>query len=78
MPDWPRIRAPVGKSGALHMLHQPFGADRRVVHIGAAGGEHLAEIVRRDVGRHADGDAAGAVDQQVGEARREDLRLLRC
>ena len=57
------------------MLHQPFGADRRIVDIGAAGGEHLAEIMRRDVGRHADRDAAGAVDQQVGEAGREDLRL---
>ena len=42
--------------------------DRRV--------DHLAEIVRRDVGRHADGDAAGAVDQQVREARRQDHRLL--
>ena len=43
--------------------------------IGAAGGEHFAEIVRRDVGRHADRDSAGAVDQQVGETRRKDLRL---
>ena len=31
--------------------------------------------MRRDVGRHADRDAAGAVDQQVREAGREDLRL---
>ena len=61
--------------GALHMLHQPFGGDRRIVDVGAAGGEHFAEIVRRDVGRHADRDSAGAVDQQVGEARGKDLRL---
>ena len=27
----------------------------------------LAGIVRRDVGRHADGDAGGAVGEQVGE-----------
>ena len=40
-----------------------------------AGVDHLAEIVRRDVGRHADGDAAGAVDQQIGEARRQHHRL---
>ncbi len=60
---------------ALHMLHQPFRADCRIIHVGAARGEHLAEIVRRDVGRHADGDAAGAVDQQIGEARRKHLRL---
>ena len=32
-----------------------------------AGVDHLAEIVRRDVGGHADRDAAGAVDQQVRE-----------
>ena len=38
--------------------------------------DHLAEIVRRDVGRHADGDAAGAVDEEVREARRQDHRLL--
>ena len=40
-----------------------------------AGVDHLAEIVRRDVGRHADGDAAGAVDQQVGKFGRQDPRL---
>ena len=31
--------------------------------------------MRRDVGRHADGDAARAVDEQVGEARGEHLRF---
>jgi hypothetical protein len=31
------------------------------------GVDDLARIVRRDVGRHADGDAVAAVDQQVGE-----------
>ena len=49
--------------------------DQRIVDIGQAGGDHLAEVVRRDVGRHADGDAAGAVDQNIGKARRQDLRL---
>ena len=37
-----------------------------------AGVDHLAEIVRRDVGRHADRDAAGAVDQQIREFRRQN------
>jgi len=32
--------------------------------------------VRRDVGRHAHGDAGCAVDQQVGHARRQDDRLF--
>ena len=35
-----------------------------------------AEIVRRDVGRHADRDPLGAVDQQVRKARRQYLRLV--
>ena len=36
----------------------------------------LAGIVRRDIGRHADGDAGGAVGEQVGEIGREHRRLL--
>ena len=75
MPDWPRIRPPVGKSGPLTCSISPSELIAGIVHVGAAGGEHLAQIVRRDVGRHADRDSAGAVDQQVREAGREDLRL---
>ncbi len=41
-----------------------------------AGGD-LAQVVRRDVGRHADRDAGRAVDQQVRDAARQDRRLLR-
>ena len=40
------------------------------------GVDDLAEVVRRDVGGHADGDALAAVDQQVGEPRRQHRRLL--
>ena len=36
----------------------------------------LAQVVRRDVGRHADGDAGRSVDQQIRERRRQDRRLL--
>ena len=36
-----------------------------------AGVDDLVEVVRRDVGRHADRDAARAVDQQVGQPRRQ-------
>ncbi len=32
--------------------------------------------MRRNIGRHADRDAASAIDQQIGEARRQDRRLL--
>ena len=66
---------PVGKSGPGTMLDQLLDREAGIVDQRHAGVDHLAEIVRRDVGRHADGDAAGAVDQQVGEARRQDHRL---
>src|ERR1700687_3080389 len=35
-----------------------------------------AQVVRRDVGGHADSDAAGAVDKEIGDARRQDHRLF--
>ena len=50
--------------------------DLGIVEVGDAGVDHLAQVVRRDVGGHADGDAARAVDQQVGELGRQDGRLL--
>ena len=38
-------------------------------------GDDLVEVVRRDVGGHAHGDAGAAVDQQVGHARRQHHRF---
>ena len=49
---------------------------RRIVDQRHAGVDQFAQIVRRDVGGHADGDAAGAVDQQIGKARRQHHRLV--
>ncbi|MNQ75687.1 hypothetical protein D3C85_904910 [compost metagenome] len=48
-----------------------------VAHVGVVQQRHgridnFAQVVRRDVGRHADGDAARAVDQQVRNPRRQD------
>ena len=40
------------------------------------GVDQLAQIVRRDVGRHADGDARRAVEQQVGQARGQHQSVL--
>ena len=40
------------------------------------GGAELAQIVRRDRGRHADRDAARAIGQQIGEGRRQHHRLF--
>ena len=36
----------------------------------------LRHVVRRDVGRHADGDAGGAVGEEVREGARQHHRLL--
>ncbi len=46
-----------------------------VVQVPLRAGRHLAQVVRRDLGRHADRDPFRAVDQQVGEPGREDHRL---
>ena len=61
---------------ARHDLHQRRQVDRRIVDDGDGAVADLDQVVRRNVGRHADGDAAGTIDQQVGEARRQDPRLL--
>ena len=60
----------------LDELHQVVGRGLRVVDQVDRGVDDLAEVVRRDVRGHADGDALAAVDEQVGEARREHDGLL--
>ena len=58
-----------------HDLDQLVDADLGIVEVGDAGVDHLAQVVRRDVGGHADRDAARAVDQEVGKRGRHDRRL---
>ncbi len=48
----------------------------RVVHQMLHRRRDLREVVGRHVGGHADGDARRAVDEQVGEPRRQDRGLL--
>ena len=62
---------PVGKSGPLIQRHSCARRQLVVVEQLDQRRAHLAEVVRRDVGGHADGDAGGAVDQQVRDARRQ-------
>jgi len=50
-------------------------AQGRIVDQRGAGVHHLAQIVRRNIGRHADGDAGGAVDQQIRQAGGKNGRL---
>ena len=75
MPWRPRMTPPVGKSGPGMMLMRSSIVERGIVDQCGAGVDHLAEIVRRNVGGHADRDAAGAVDQQVGKLRRQNRRF---
>ena len=62
--------------GPLDVLHQLGDGDVGIVHVAHAGGGDLAQVVRRDVGRHTDGDTDRAVDQKVGYAAGQDGRLL--
>src|SRR4051794_6585890 len=66
--------------GALDALHQR-GEQLLVVRLGVLqrpddARTDLAQVVRRDVGGHADRDARAAVDQHVRHAGRQDDRLL--
>ena len=61
----------------LHELHEVLDRRLRVVDQVHRRVDDLAEVVGRDVGRHADCDPLAAVDQQVREAGRQHDRLLR-
>ena len=56
-------------------LVEVLDGQRGIVDQRDAGIDDFAEIVRRDVGRHADGDAAAAIDQQVGKLGRQHARF---
>ena len=58
------------------MLHQLGKLDVGVVNAGADRVDGLAQVMRRNLCCHADGDTAGAVDQQVREAARQHDRFL--
>ena len=61
-----------------HDLDEVFEPDLGVLEQRLTGLHHLREVVGGDVGRHADRDTGGAIDQQVGDARgqRRGLPLL--
>ena len=65
-----------GEVRPLHDLHQPRMLDRRVLDHFQRRFDHLVDIVRRDIGRHAHRDPAGPVGEQVGEQAGEDDRLF--
>ena len=61
-------------------LDQLLDRDRGIADIGFARRDYFARIMRGNVGRHADGDAVRAIDQQVrifgGKNRRLELGLV--
>jgi hypothetical protein len=74
-------RAPVDEAGRREVgagdeAHEIVDGRVRIADEMDRGLEHLAQVVRRHVGRHADGDAARPVDEEVRHARREDGGLL--
>jgi hypothetical protein len=68
MPWRPRICAPVGKVRTLDERHQVVGRRLGVRQEVQRGVDDLAQVVRRDLGRHTHGDALGAVHQEIREA----------
>ena len=64
-----------GKIRSGNDVDEVVDAERGIVDQRDAGVDDFAEIVRRDVGRHADRDAAGAVDQKVRKFRRQNRRF---
>src|SRR4051812_9168227 len=63
--------------GALDDLQKVFELRLRLVDQRDGRVHDLREIVRRDVGRHADGDPVRTIDQKIGDARRKNGRFLR-
>src|SRR5215217_1591075 len=68
-------RTPRREIGSLDVLGYPLVIQLRVVDEGYRRVYDLAEVVRWDLGGHSDGDAVGAVDEQIRKPCRQDLRL---
>jgi hypothetical protein len=60
---------------AGHVLDEVVVGELRIGDHRERAVDHLGEVVRRDVGRHADRDARGAVDQEVRHLGRQDRGL---
>jgi hypothetical protein len=68
-------RAAGGEVGTGHDLAQVVNRQLRVLDQRVDSVADLVQVVRRDVGGHADRDAAGAVDKEVRQPGGEDGRL---
>jgi len=70
-------QAGCGEIGSRQILHQVGNGRLRMVNQIGDGVCHLPQVVRGHVGRHADGDAAAAVTDEVRKLARQHHRLHR-
>ena len=64
-----------GKIRPGQVFHERRHVDSRILDQCQAGADHFSQIVRWNVGRHADGNARGTIDQQVRQSGRHYRRL---
>src|SRR5215475_10749793 len=69
--------SPGGKIRPRNHLYQIRGLGVRMLKQLDGRFDDLTQIVRRNLGRHADGDSIRTVDQQVRHARRQHCRFLK-
>ena len=60
----------------LDMLHQAFDIDLRIINISHATVDYLAQVMGRHIRGHTHGDTRRTIDQEVGDARRQNGRFL--
>ena len=65
-----------GEVGRGDVLHQRVVGQERIGDERAAGGNDFAEVVRQEVSRHADGNAAAAVQEDIRQAGGQARRFL--
>src|SRR5207253_1586433 len=62
----------------FYMFHQLLERDFGIVDLRTDSINHFAEIVRRNIGRHAHGDAGSAINEQIWKGSWENRRLGAC
>ena len=65
-----------GKIRRFDNRDQIFDVGGRIVQHFEAGIDDVGKIVRRNIGRHADGDTGRAIDEQIRKPRWQNQRLV--
>ena len=65
-----------GQVGCGNISGEFFVSQIGVFQQGDGAFDHLAQIVRRNIGGHPDGNASGSIEQNIGQARRQGDGLL--